>query len=180
MAFTFTPSTLLFVFRDNQRVMTKKNIHQKFIEKLTSELTAITAAAKESFATATSEEHQAKNRHDTFKLESSFLARGQAKRVEDLTNALENLHMLPLRKLPSKSPVQLGALVRLIAGDNTTRTLFFCSTAGGESITAGSEEITIVTPQSPIGQAILGKITGDKIDVKIGFTTNTYTVKSVE
>jgi transcription elongation GreA/GreB family factor len=160
--------------------MTKKDIHQRFIEQLTEELESITAVAKETFATATNDEHQARNRHDTFKLESSFLARGQAKRVEELTDALESFHMLPLKKLNAASPIQLGALVKLEASDKTTRNLFFCSAAGGETIIVNGEEITIVTPRSPLGEALLGKTAGNTFDIKIGFATQTYTVRSVE
>lgn len=159
--------------------MTKKDIHRRFIEQLTSELAAITAAAKQSFATATDEEHHAENKYDTFKLESSFLARGQAKRVEELTEALDSLQMLPLKKLHNTSPIQLGALVRLKAEDGTMRTLLFGSAAGGETIIVNRQEITVVTSRSPLGQAVLGKTVGDTFDVKIGPASQTLTVLSV-
>lgn len=160
--------------------MTKKDIHQRFVDQLTAELESITAAARKSFATATDDEHRAEHKYDTFKLESSFLARGQAKRVEELTSALDSLHMLPLKALNATSPIQLGALVRLAAGDKTTRTLFFGYAAGGETIVAEGEEITIVTSGSPLGQAMLGKTVGDTFGLKMGKTTQSFKVTSVE
>jgi len=160
--------------------MTKKNIHQRFILQITSELESITASAKKSFATATSEEHRAEHKYDTFKLESSFLARGQAKRVEELTQALDSLQMLQLKKLHKTSPIQLGALVRLKSGDEKTRTLFFGPAAGGETITVDGEDIIIVTSRSPLGQAVLGKTVGDTFDFKMGTDSHTYTVVSLE
>lgn len=159
--------------------MTKHDIHRRFIDQLTSELESITAAARKSYATATSEEHRAEHKYDTFKLESSFLARGQAKRVEELTLALDRLQMLPLKKLSRTSPVQLGALVRLEADDGTTRALFFGSAAGGETIVADGEEITIVTSRSPLGQVVLGKKAGETFDLAIGPVKQTFTVRSV-
>ena len=160
--------------------MTKKDIHQCFVEQLARELESIAAAARKSFATATDEEHHADGKYDTFKLESSYLARGQAKRVEELTCALESLRMLPLRALHAASPIQLGALVRLDADDGGGRTLFLCAAAGGERVTADGEEIMIITSRSPLGQALLGKSAGETFDIRIGGDTRAFTVVSVE
>ena len=160
--------------------MTKRDIHQRFVDQLTKELESITAAAKKTIATATNEEHQAKSKYETFSLESSYLARGQAKRVEELTDALERLRMLPLKKLNDTSPIQLSALVRLEANAGERRTLFFGPAAGGEEIVVDGEEMIIVTSQSPLGQAVLGKTVGDTFDMKMGIDTQTFTVVSVE
>jgi len=160
--------------------MTKHEIHQRFIDQLTRELASTTTVAKKSFATATSEEHHAEHKYDTFKLEESFLARGHAKRVEELSNALESLQMLPLKALHDTSLIHLGALVRLKSSDGETRVLLFGSAAGGETIQVDGEEITIVTAQSPLGQAVLGKTVGDTFKIKIGRNTQTLTVLSVE
>ena len=160
--------------------MKKRDIHRLFVKRLAAELETITAAAKASFATATSDEHRAEHKYDTFKLESSFLARGQAKRVEELTTALESLQMLPLEKLHDTSPIQLGALIRLKADDGTTRVLFFGYAAGGETVVADGEEVVIVTSRSPLGQPVLGKTVGDTFEFKMGNDRHTFTVQSVE
>jgi len=159
--------------------MTKLDIHRRFLAQLSTELESITASARSSFATATSSEHNAENKYDTFKLESSFLARGQAKRVKELTDAVESLQMLPLKELHANSPIQLSALVQVEADDGQTRTLFFCAAAGGETIVVDGEEITIVTSRSPLGQAVLGKTTGDTFEMKFGPDTETFKVLSV-
>lgn len=160
--------------------MTKKEIHQRFIAQLAAELETITVAAKKSFATATDEEHHAEGKYDTFKLESSYLARGQAKRVVELTQALASLQMLPLHELHDTSPIQLGALVRLEDGDGARRGLLLGSAAGGERIVADGEEIMIVTSRSPLGRAVLGKIVGDTFVLTIGLDTRKHKVLSVE
>lgn len=159
--------------------MTKNDIHRRFIVKLEQDLEAITASARASFATATDDEHRAEHKYDTFKLESSFLARGQAKRVEDLTAALDSLRVLPLKALPKGSPVQLGALIRLKADDGTTRSLLFGSAAGGETTHVAGEEITIVTSGSPLGQAVLGKTSGETFQMKTGPVAQKFKILSV-
>jgi len=159
--------------------MTKHDIHQRFLGQLAQELDSITAAAKASFATATSDQHRAESKYDTFKLEASFLARGQAKRVDELTEALEALRELPVGKLRAGTPIQLGALVRLKADDGTTRALLFGSAAGGETILVKGEEITLVTAGSPLGQAALGKKAGESFALKRGAALQTFAVLSV-
>ena len=160
--------------------MTKQEIHQCFLDQLTEELDALTAATKNTIATATDKEHQAEDKYDTFSLESSYLARGQAKRVDELTDTLERLQLLPLKELNDTTPIQLSALVRLEATDGETRTLFFGPAAGGEEIVINGEEIIIVTSSSPLGQAVLGKVVGDSFDIKMGIDTQTFTVMTVE
>ena len=159
--------------------VTKQDIHQRFIDQLASEVEAITAAARSSFDTATNSEHQAKSKYETFSLETSYLARGQAKRAEELREALESLQMLPLKALDATTPIVLSALVRLRADNGETRTLFLSAAGGGEKITVDGEEIVMLTGRSPMGQAVLGKTVGDTFDIKIGIDTQTFTVTDV-
>jgi transcription elongation GreA/GreB family factor len=159
--------------------MTKQAIHQLFVDQLAAELASITAAARGTFATATNAEHAAESKYDTFKLESSYLARGQARRVEELTQALDSLQTLLPKELNDTSLVQLGALVRLESGDGRKSTLFFAAAAGGETISVAGEEITLITAHSPLGEALLGRTGGDTFDVRMGAATRTFTVVSV-
>ncbi|MBL7115120.1 MAG: GreA/GreB family elongation factor [Kiritimatiellae bacterium] len=160
--------------------MTKKEIHQGFIDQLEKELSAITASAKRSFATATDEEHHAEGKYDTFSLESSYLARGQAKRVKELTDALDRLQVLPLKDLDATMPIHLSALVRLKASNGEERTLFVGPAAGGETITVDGNAIMMITTSSPMGRAVLGKTVGDTFDMRLGIDVQTFTVLSVE
>lgn len=160
--------------------MTKEGLHRRFVNQLVSELETLNVAAKNSVSMATNEAHRAESKYDTFSLESSYLARGQAMRIEELAYALQRLQSLPLKTFSENAPIQLGALLRLASGDGNKRTLFFCPAAGGEQITEDGETVCIVTAQSPLGRAILGKTVGDTFDFKIGKVTQTLTVVSVE
>jgi transcription elongation GreA/GreB family factor len=160
--------------------MSKASIHKLFVDQLGEELESITQAARNSFETATNGEHQANNKYDTFSLESSYLARGQAKRAEDLSEALSRLRNFPIVALAPDAPIELGALVRLDAGAGDTRTLFFGPTGGGENVDLDNESITIVTATSPLVQAMIGKSVGDSFDIAMGIDVHTFTVTSVE
>ena len=157
----------------------KKIIHRLLIDHVQAELDAITDAAKKSFATATSDEHRAESKYDTFKLESSFLSRGLAKRVEELTTALESLQGLDLKKLNKHTPVQVSALIRLKSDDGKTLAIFLGPDAGGESIRVDGEEISIVSARSPLGIAVLNKLVGDTFELTTGKATTRFTVLSV-
>ncbi len=160
--------------------MTKQDLHRLLVRQMANELDAITAAAKSSFSTATNAAHHAEGKYDTFSLETSYLARGQAKRVAELREALERLQLLPLKTLGPDAPVQLSALVRLQAGDGEKRSLFFGSAGGGEKISVEGEEIVIVTSQSPLGRAVLGRTVGERFEIRIAGKPQTFTVISID
>lgn len=160
--------------------MTKADIHRRLIDQLSREVDELTAAAKNSISMATNEAHRAESKYDTFSLESSYLARGQAARLEELTHALKRLQALQLKAFTATTPVQLSALVRLESSEGQRRTLFFGPAAGGEQVKAENEEITVITALSPLGQAVLGKTVGATFEFKAGRATHTYTVVSVE
>ncbi len=160
--------------------MTKQDIHKKFIRQLTAELETITSAARSSIATATSEAHHAEGKYDTFSLETSYLARGQARRVEELRQALERLHLMPVKTLDATAPVQLSALVRLQAANGEKRVLYFSVAGGGERLQADGEDIVIVTSQSPLGRAVLGNSAGERFTINLAGNNQTFTVISVE
>ena len=160
--------------------MTKEEIHRCFVEQLAGELESITEAAKKNIATVSNEEHKAESKYDTFSLETSYLARGQAMRVEALRDALERLQVLPLKKLAADDPIQLSALVRMEANDGEKRTLFFGPSGAGEEIEADGETILIVTSAGPLGKAVLGKRAGESFRIRLGPLEQEFTIKSVE
>jgi len=160
--------------------MTKKDVHQRFVEKLTAELESLTAAAKNSISMATDEAHHAESKYDTFSLESSYLARGQAQRVEELRVALDRLHAISVKELTRESAIQHGSLVRLESDAGSVRTLYFCPGGGGEQVTVDGEEVCIVTAASPLGKALLGKRLGETFAIKIGRDLQTFRIADVE
>ena len=160
--------------------MTKQDLHQEFIKNLEAELETITAAAKGAIATATSDAHHAEGKYDTFSLESSYLARGQSKRVEELRFALERLEMLPLKSFDATMPIVLSAWVKLAAENGDTRSVFLGPAAGGESVMDGEGRVMMLTSQSPLGKALLGKHEGESFQIKLGPLEQTFTITSVQ
>jgi transcription elongation GreA/GreB family factor len=160
-------------------VLDKKDILQRFIAQLSEELASIAEAARKNCEAATSDEHQAKSKYDTFSLESSYLARGQAMRVQELREACERLQVLPLKAFDAGSRIQLGALVELEAEDGEARTVFLGPAAGGEEILIEEQLIVMVTPVSPLGKSVLGKFVGERCTLEMGVDSDVFMVKAI-
>src|SRR6478736_4959230 len=114
---------------------------------------------------ATHEENRPENDKDMRALEQSYLARGQAQRVVELQDALNLLKALELRAFTTESRIALGALVTLDDGKDLEH-YFIAPAGGGVRVTVDTAEVRVVTPQSPIARALLGKQEGDDFELR--------------
>jgi transcription elongation GreA/GreB family factor len=125
---------------------------------------------------ATHEEAKPENDKDTRALEQSYLARGEARRYEEIRSALSDVEAIAVRDFGPGAPVVLGALVT--TEENGKRALLWVAPHGGGSRLAGGE-VHVVTPKSPLGQAILGKCEGDECEVGLNGRRRLLTIVSV-
>jgi transcription elongation GreA/GreB family factor len=101
-------------------------------------------------------------------IEYASLARGQARRegrARDELAALEAFR--PLALAPS-APIAVGAVVE-VEDDGEGRTFFLAPAGAGVELTmpGGDGYLTVVTPASPLGRAVLGRKVGDSIEVTV-------------
>lgn len=151
--------------------MNKQAVLDQVIAKLSAELEAITRGARASFAAATDPDSKAENKYDTRTLEASYVARGQAQRVAELEAALHAFRSVSGKDWPPGTRIATGALVTLRApGGGESEHYFLGPAAGGTEVTHEGAEILVVTPTSPLGQKLLGKQTGDRIEVSAAAT----------
>jgi len=141
--------------------MRKDDVRQAVVASLEADLAVLVAAAQAAHAAATHEECVADNKYDTLGLEASYIAQGQANRAQEIRVALESYRSLELRPFDETTPIRLTALVSLEEEDGSTRTVFLGPEAGGVKITVDGREVVVITPNSPLGRAILGKRCGD-------------------
>lgn len=125
---------------------------------------------------ATHEEARAENDKDTRALEQSYLARGEAVRVEQLRTALAEVQAMPLRPFRDGERAALGALVTL--EEDGEELAFWLAPHGGGTRLAGG--VQVLTPTSPLGRAILGKVAGDDISVAVAGRTRELSIVRVE
>ncbi|HTH46049.1 MAG TPA: transcription elongation factor GreAB [Candidatus Limnocylindria bacterium] len=158
--------------------MNKDTVIHLIIAKLTDELELYTRAARAAHAEATDQHNKAENKYDTRGLEASYLARGQAKQVAELEQSLHEFRALLGRNFIPTAPIDVGALVELLAGKD--RSFYLIGPrAGGTEVEHEGQEITVMTPQSPLGGQLMGHKAGEKLKLAFGGTSREFKVGSV-
>jgi transcription elongation GreA/GreB family factor len=157
----------------------KRAIVKKIIARLTEELQVYFRAAQFSRAEATHESSKAESKYDTCGLEASYLARGQSKQAAEIEAAIAEFEKLAVRNFGAGEPIDLGALVELQHGGENSF-YFIGPRAGGTEVLHDKKEILVITPQSPLGEQLLGKKSGDKLQLKLGGEIRTAEILSVE
>lgn len=147
--------------------MNKQAVLDQIISVLNAELSALTRAANEAFAAATDPDSKAENKYDTRTLEASYVARGQAKRVAELQEAVQAFGALSGNALDAGAAITLGALVSLEAADGRSH-YFLGPFAGGTQIVHERNEVVVITPVSALGQKLIGRREGESIALRPG------------
>lgn len=155
--------------------MNKRTLIDLALQQLEEEIQRLTQSARETTKGATHEESRAENDKDTRGLEASYLARGQAMRVEDTVEAQTKLRFMELKAYSDEARIGLGALVT-VEVDESSQCLFIAVAAGGLRVDVEGTEVCFVTPASPIGRALLGKEVGDELTLTIAGKRREYEV----
>jgi transcription elongation GreA/GreB family factor len=148
-------------------MVNKRNIIKKITAKLAGELEVYFRAAQFARAEATHEQNKAENKYDTRGLEASYLARGQSRQAAELEAAIVEFEKLDPRPLADGAAIGLGALVELEHGGEFT-IYFLGPRAGGTEIVHDKKEILVITPQSPLGEQLMGRKQGDRPQLNFG------------
>jgi len=143
------------------------NPKSELLDRIRAELRAhfdrLTDAAKDAHAAATDPGSKAESKHDTRNLEASYLAKGQARQVEEVAEAVRIFEALVLPEFGIDDPIDAGALVEV---DLNGGSAFFllAPVGGGMTLDHFGAELTVLTPESPMYQCLLGLRTGDSHD----------------
>jgi transcription elongation GreA/GreB family factor len=132
------------------------------------EADAMLAAATSARDAATHEEARPENDKDTRAIEAGYLAGAQAERVRELRDAVAALDAMPCRDAGEGEPVALGSLIRVEANERgATRTWCYLMApeGGGTRVEWNGESVSVITPASPLGRALLGRRRGDVVEV---------------
>lgn len=159
--------------------MNKRAIIQKIVARLTNELEIYFRAAQFARAEATHESSKAENKYDTRGLEASYLARGQSKQATEIEAAIAEFEKLPIKKFGTDEPIGLGALVELVHGGEKSF-YFIGPRAGGTEVLHDKKVILVITPQSPLGEKLMGKKSGDQPQLTFGGTRQPASIIMVE
>lgn len=151
--------------------MNKTQLHQQLMTHLQKQLNNAKVAAKRAHETATSEENIAENKYDTLALEAAYLAQGQSQRVIQCQSDIDICINLPTHHLEVAG---IGALVVLMNEQETVSYLLISPVAGGTKLTWQEHTVLVVTPHSPIGEALLNHQVDDTISISINKQVQHY------
>src|SRR5436305_13942852 len=139
--------------------MKKSEVVRHIIDALHHRLAVLEKAARASHAEATHESSKAENKYDTRGLEAAYLAGGQARQAREIHESIKVYTALPLKEFGATEPIDLSAVVE-VETDRTIGTYFIGPRSGGLEVEYGGKEIMVITPQSPLGQQLMGKHAG--------------------
>ncbi|VVN11298.1 GreA/GreB family elongation factor [Pseudomonas fluorescens] len=159
--------------------MNKQTVHQLIIDKLRIDLDIAERAAQTAYETATHEENIAENKYDTLGLEASYLAAGQARRVEEIRQSLALCQNLTLRPYDDQRGIEVGALLGLEDEKGREQWLFLAPDAAGLKVDLVGQLITVITPRSPLGKSLLGKFEGDEVEITVAGARQQFAVTEV-
>lgn len=142
--------------------MDKSHLRTAIIEKLKNELENVTRAALLARDEATHEESKPENQYDMHAQEAAYLAEGQARLASELNDTLNLYSTLTLVAWEPGKPVGIGAVVTLEAGKHVAR-YFIGPRSGGLEVAVDGDEITVVTPASPLGRQLVGANIGSVV-----------------
>ncbi|HEX6271815.1 MAG TPA: GreA/GreB family elongation factor [Polyangiaceae bacterium] len=159
--------------------MSKLDLLQKLVAALRAERDTADRLARDTADAANHPEARPENDKDTRKLELSYLAQGQAARARELDATIATLLAQPPRAFAPDDPIALGALVELESAEKVER-VFICAGGGGLRIEDERGAVRVVTPDAPLGGALLGKTTGEDFELVVAGRKRELTIVGVE
>jgi hypothetical protein len=155
--------------------MNKNEILKAVISALEEELRRQLKGQENAAEGATHAEARAETKWDTCGLEQSYLARGLAKQVEELAAQFEGLRSFVPADFTGK-PIGIGALIEAEM-DGYKDLYFLLECGGGTEVQVDGCEITVITPESPVGEAMMGKREGETYSFRVGMVGTILTVR---
>ncbi|MGR5296423.1 GreA/GreB family elongation factor [Vibrio mediterranei] len=154
--------------------MDKQVLLDDVIAQLEQNVVTLTSAMEKTVDAATNEETVPEHKYDTLALEASYLAHGQAVRLEQVKSDIALLRKMVLNPFSSLDNVRLTAVVEIEDEDEVVSRFFVLPCAGG--LTIEEATIKVVTPHSPLGKALIGKSIDDEVVVCIGEKLTHYAI----
>ncbi|MBI5547902.1 MAG: GreA/GreB family elongation factor [Deltaproteobacteria bacterium] len=151
-------------------MMDKKVLVEQLAERLRTAARTARRASQEAAQEAREGATPAERREDArVALEQGGLARGQERRAEQAAVSLAAIERFQPPSFAPNARIDLGAIVE-IEDEEGGRTLFLAPVGAGEELTGpdGDGFLSVVTPSSPVGRALMGRREGETVEVTIG------------
>lgn len=155
--------------------MDKKLLRQALIDKLQADLDTLARAALMALEEATHDESKATSKYETHGQEAAYLAESQANLAGEMKDSIEFYKNLELPAFVAGQPIAVGALITMELRGRPAK-YFVGPRNGGVQFTLDGQSITIITPQSPIGNQLVGA----QVGATIHLPGRTFRVTAIE
>src|SRR5687767_2503032 len=159
--------------------MNKRLVIEAIVAELERELGVYLKAAQAAHEEATHEQSKAENKYDTRGVEASYLARGQSKQAAEIRNAIAQFQDLQLIADDFSPVLDVGSLVELKEKSGASAFYFVGPAAGGTEVRVEGREILVITPASPLGQELMDRSRGEKVELQIAGGKTEYRIVDV-
>jgi transcription elongation GreA/GreB family factor len=144
----------------------KATLVKQIVAQLEKDLALAIEAAVATYEAATHEESKPENEYDTRGLEASYLAGAQSKRAGEIEELLAICKQINARPFGPDDRIQTTALVE-VELNGQDKLLFVLPKGGGMTLSVSGRNVQVITPLSPIGNAIMGLSEGDVAQVEV-------------
>ena len=158
--------------------MNKQALLKEFEKQILSAQAMLKESAVAAHEAATHSESKAEDQYDTRGLEASYLAGAQSKRVAELDGLLAIFRNVDVKTFGPDSAIAATAVIEL-ESDGKRSLCFLMPKGGGMVATIDGKSVHVITPQSPLGAALLGESVGGEVSVLIQGRMKQYEVVSV-
>lgn len=158
--------------------MDKKKLIETIRAQLLKDLSVLKEAALATYEAATHEESKPENEYDTRGLEASYLAGAQAKRISEIEELLVIYKHLDLKDFGPNDKINATALVE-VEFNGKHSFFFIMAKGGGLSVPFEGKTIQVITPNSPLGEAMQDLLKGGIAVVETGDQVREYEIINV-
>jgi len=144
----------------------KQKLLEQVIQEMKSDLLGLKKAAAETRALSSGDEMKQEGKYDTRSIEASYLAEAQSGQAQVIEDGIYKLRNLRLENEPDT--IILGSIA-ILSTDGADHQFFILPAGGGILLEYDYLPLTVITPESPIGEKIITKGIADQIeDTPIG------------
>jgi transcription elongation GreA/GreB family factor len=161
--------------------MDKRFLVEQLMERLRESATVARRAGQAAADVAREGATPAEKREDArVALEFGSLAKGQSERAKRVAAEISKLDVFRPGALPPRAPITVGAIVE-VEDEALGRTFFLAPVGAGIELTGpgGDGFLSVVTPMSPVGRAVIGKRVGDTVEVTVENEPREWTITYV-
>ena len=144
----------------------KQKILDAVLKGLEAELAWLFGANQRSNQGAAHSAPNAEKQRDTTGLEAAYLAHGYAKQCITLAKQIDELKAMEIEDFTGQE-IDIGALVE-VEMNGETDCYMLLNGGGGSEVTVDGRLVTVITPESPLGAALMGNVAHGFIELRTG------------